>query len=188
MRLILTLSLLLWVWAEVTTFIYISNEIGGLLTLLGIFITAAMGIALLKNQGLSVLKRIRSDMLKGRAPVSSVADSISLIIGGVLVVIPGYFSDVVGLFLFIPGFRTYSGIYIIKWFAYSKKLSSFENLGDNMFKSGLWHYSSTNSRKNPYEYKETPSNPKNFDDIVEGDFIERLSPKPTLKQEKRDQN
>ena len=105
MGITLTLSLLLLGWAEVSTFIYISNEIGGVLTLLGIFITAFVGIVLLKNQGLSVLKRIRSNMLEGRASVSSVADSISLVIGGILMLIPGYFSDAVGLLLFVPGLK-----------------------------------------------------------------------------------
>ena len=187
MGLIFTLSLLLWGWAEVSTFIYIGNEIGGLLTLLGIFVTALMGIALLKNQGLSVLKRVHSDMLKGRASVSSVADSISLVIGGILMLIPGYLSDFVGLVLFIPGLRTFSGLYFIKSFANSRKFSGFENFTDNMYKSRHEHRSQTNSKKNPFKEKEDPRHPKTFDDVIEGDFVERLSPKPKIKQNKTGQ-
>ena len=187
MGIIFTLILLLWGWAEISTFIYIGNEIGGILTLLGIFITAVLGIALLKNQGLSVLKRIRSDMLKGRAPVSSVADSISLVIGGVLMLIPGYFSDVIGLLLFIPGLRTFSGIYFIKWFTNSKRFYGFENFGGNMYKSGQEQPSNTKSTKNSFKKKAGPYNPQTFDDIIEGDFVERLRPKTKIKQNKTDQ-
>ena len=187
MGLIFTLSLLLWGWAEVSTFIYIGNEIGGLLTLLGIFITAFMGIVLLKNQGFSVLKRVRSNMLKGRASVSSVADTISLVIGGILMLIPGYFSDVVGLVLFIPGLRTFSGMCFIKWFINSRRFSGFENLSENMYKSKHEHRSQTNNNKNPFTEKEEPYHPKTSDDVIEGDFVERLSPKPKIKQNKTDQ-
>ena len=187
MGITLTLSLLLLGWAEVSTFIYISNEIGGVLTLLGIFITAFVGIVLLKNQGLSVLKRIRSNMLEGRASVSSVADSISLVIGGILMLIPGYFSDAVGLLLFVPGLRTFFGIFFIKWFTNSRRFNGFENFADTMYKSKHEHRSNTSGKKNSFEEKDVPNHPKTFDDIIEGDFVERISPKPKIKQNKTDQ-
>jgi UPF0716 family protein affecting phage T7 exclusion len=59
MGLIIILGLLIWGWAEMSAFIYIGSEIGGLLTLLGVFVTAIFGIALLKRQGLSVLNRFK---------------------------------------------------------------------------------------------------------------------------------
>ena len=88
MGLIIILGLLIWGWAEMSAFIYIGSEIGGLLTLLGVFVTAIFGIALLKRQGLSVLSRIQADLAKGRAPVTSIADSISMVVGGALMLIP----------------------------------------------------------------------------------------------------
>ena len=60
MGLVIILCLLIWGWAEMTAFIHIGSEIGGLLTLLGVFITAIFGIALLKRQGLSVLNQIQA--------------------------------------------------------------------------------------------------------------------------------
>ena len=63
MGLIIILGLLVWGWAEMSTFIYVGSEIGGLLTLLGVFTTAIFGIALLKRQGLSVLNQIQADLL-----------------------------------------------------------------------------------------------------------------------------
>ena len=47
-----------WDGLEISAFISVSNEVGGLLTLLGVFLTAIIGITLLKNQGLSVLNRV----------------------------------------------------------------------------------------------------------------------------------
>ena len=133
MGLIIILGLLIWGWAEMSAFIYIGSEIGGLLTLLGVFVTAIFGIALLKRQGLSVLSRIQADLAKGRAPVTSIADSISMVVGGALMLIPGYVTDGIGLLLFIPGIRTLAGVYLLQWMARSKRFTGFTNFGGASF-------------------------------------------------------
>ena len=58
---------LIWGWAEMSAFIFVGNMVGGLLTLLGIFFTAIIGITLLKQQGITVLTRIRTEMRDGDA-------------------------------------------------------------------------------------------------------------------------
>jgi len=133
MGLVIILCLLIWGWAEMSAFIYIGSEIGGLLTLLGVFVTAIFGIALLKRQGLSVLSRIQADLAKGRAPVTSIADSISMVVGGALMLIPGYVTDGIGLLLFLPGIRTLAGVYLLQWMARSKRFTGFTNFGGGPF-------------------------------------------------------
>ena len=103
MGFILLFGFILWGWAEMSAFIYIGGEIGGLLTLLGIFVTAIIGLSLLKSQGSALITKIRTDLAQGRPPVGSVADSISLAVGGVLMLMPGYVTDGVGVLLFVPG-------------------------------------------------------------------------------------
>ena len=184
MGLILILSLLFWGWAEMSTFIYVGNEIGGLLTLLGVFVTAIVGMALLKNQGLSVLNRIRNDLTNGQSSVSSVADSIALIIGGVLMLIPGYLTDILGLFLFVPGLRTFAGIYSIKWIMNHKKFNGFVNVNVNAAQSERKSHSKTKHRKNPLGFNQKARQNDAFDEIIEGDFEERESPKSQLQHNK----
>ena len=96
-----------------SAFIYIGGEIGGLFTLLGIFVTAIIGLSLLKSQGGAVMTEIRTDFAQGRAPVGSIANSLSLAIGGILMLIPGYVTDAVGILLFMPGVRTIVGAWIL---------------------------------------------------------------------------
>ena len=188
MGLIFILSLLFWGWAEVSTFIYVGNELGGLITLLGIFVTAIIGIALLKSQGLSVLNRIRSDLAKGQTPVSSVADSIALIIGGVLMLIPGYLTDAIGLLLFTPGLRTLAGIFFINWFANSKKFNGFVNYSGNIFQSGHGNRAKTNDKNTSFKYDEKYSQHRASEEIIEGDFKERVGPVSKLQQNKTKQD
>ena len=128
MGLIFIIGVILWGWAEVSAFTFLSNEVGGLLTRLGVFLTASSGIAFLKNQGLSVLNRVRNDLAKGQTPIASIADSISLVFGGGLMLIPGYITDTVGVLLFIPGFRTIAGMYLLKWITSKPRFTGLKQL------------------------------------------------------------
>ena len=161
-------TFLLWGWAEMTVFILIGSEIGGLLTLLGVFVTAVIGIALLRQQGLSVLNNIRNDLAKGQAPVTSIADNIALLGGGILMLIPGYVTDAIGLLLFVPGLRTLAGIYILQWIARNQHFKSSVNFGTT------GRFSAGTNFENNYEADNSKVMPKAFDgdDIIEGEFEE----------------
>ena len=125
MGLFLLFGFILWGWAEMSAFIYIGSEIGGLFTLLGIFVTAIIGLSLLKSQGGALLTRIRTDLAQGRALVGSVADSISLTVGGILMLIPGYVTDGIGFLLFIPGLRTIAGAWILHQLVTNNRFKNF---------------------------------------------------------------
>ena len=179
MGLVFIIGLLLWGWIEISVFIFVSNEIGGLLTLLGVFLTAIIGITFLKNQGLYVLNQVRSDLAKGHPPVISIADSISLVVGGVLMFIPGYVTDSAGLLLFIPGFRTMAGMYLLKWVAKNPSFTGFVNFGGSNFTRG-------NGNQDPFGFSEQSHHQNNFNDVIEGEFEERLDTKFYINQKKRD--
>jgi len=174
MGLIIILGLLIWGWAEIFTFIYIGSEIGGLLTLFGVFVTAIFGIALLKRQGLSVLSQIQADLAEGRAPITSIADSISMVVGGALMLIPGYVSDTIGLLLFLPGIRTLAGVYLLQWMSRSKRFTAFTNFGSGPFGNAA----SCNPASGTAGHQHKPFTKQQHkmtddDDIIEGEFEER---------------
>jgi len=177
MALIFIVSLLLLGWVEISVFIFVSNEVGGLLTFLGVFLTAIIGITFLKNQGLSVLNRVRSDLAKGHPPVVSIADSISLVVGGGLMLIPGYVTDSVGLLLFIPGFRTMVGMCFLQWVAKKPSFTGFVNFGGSTFTRG-------DTNQSPFGFSEQSRHHNDFDDVIEGEFEERLDAKSYINQKK----
>ena len=117
-------------------------------------------INFLKKQGLSVLNRVRSDLAKGHAPVVSIADSISLVVGGGLLLIPGYVTDGIGLLLFIPGFRTMAGMYLLQWVAKKPHFSGFVNFGGSTF-------ARENSNQRPFGFSEQPRHQNDFDDVID---------------------
>ena len=171
MGLIIILGLLIWGWAEMSAFIYIGSEIGALLTLLGVFITAILGIALLKRQGLSVLRRIQADLAKGQAPVTSIADSVSMVFGGALMLVPGYVTDAIGFLLFLPGIRTLSGVYLLQWIARGKRYTRFGSRPFANAASGNQASGTAGHQRNPFTKQNYEK--RDNDDIIEGEFEER---------------
>ena len=163
MGLFILLGFILWGWAEMSAFIYIGGEIGGLFTLLGIFVTAIIGLSLLKSQGGAVMTKIRSDLAQGRAPVGSIADSLSLAVGGILMLIPGYVTDAVGILLFVPGVRTIAGAWILHHLVTSNRFKGFVHV------DGQAGFSTR--RTTPFHHT---------DDVIEGDATEHQPPKDRL--------
>ena len=163
MGLFIFFGFILWGWAEISAFIYIGDEIGGLFTLLGVFITTVIGLSLLKSQGNAVMTKIRTDLAQGRAPVGSIADSLSLAVGGILMLIPGYVTDAVGILLFLPGVRTVAGAQFLHHL-----------VTNNRFK-GFFHFNEQrgfSSQRADSFY--------NTNDVIEGDATEHQPTKDRL--------
>lgn len=113
MPVLILLFLALWAWAELAVFIAIGSEIGALLTIIGIAVTAVVGLSLLRSQGRAVMASLQQKVARGEAPVASMADGAAIAAGAVLMLIPGYITDAMGLVLFIPGIRTIIGASLI---------------------------------------------------------------------------
>ena len=113
MPILILIFLGLWAWAELAVFIAIGSEVGALLTIIGIAVTAMVGLWLLKSQGRAIMASLQQKMARGEAPVASMADGAAIAAGAVLMLIPGYITDAMGLVLFIPGVRTIIGAGLI---------------------------------------------------------------------------
>lgn len=101
----LPLFLLLLPLAEIGTFIWVGGRIGVGWTLLLVVASVVVGLALLKRQTLSTLQRARAEARAGRVPEREIVHGALIALAGVLLVIPGFLSDIAGLLLFLPPVR-----------------------------------------------------------------------------------
>src|SRR5699024_12256147 len=85
---------------EVGIFIWTSTQIWILPIVLMIILTGMLGIALWKKQGAELVRSAQLSMARGQSPAQELMDGITIIIGGILLITPGFFTDFVG-FLFI---------------------------------------------------------------------------------------
>ena len=109
MPLLLLIFFGIYGWIEFEAFIAIGNIVGGLVTFLGIFVTAFIGVALMKRQGKWVLKQWQSSISEGEMNTSTLASGASLVLGAVLMLLPGYVTDFIGLLCFTPILRVLIG-------------------------------------------------------------------------------
>ena len=93
------------IWLEIIVFGLVGDAIGVLLTILGVFVTAAIGIRLFRASGRATMVRMQESVKAGRPPVLDVADGMAILFAAFLLLIPGFATDALGLILFIPGLR-----------------------------------------------------------------------------------
>jgi UPF0716 protein FxsA len=91
---------------EIAFFVIIGNAIGLWPTLFGVFLTAVAGSLVLKWQGRALYAEIRNTLGQGALPARALADAMMVGMAGVLLLTPGYFSDLLGILLLIPPVRT----------------------------------------------------------------------------------
>ncbi|MBC6975471.1 membrane protein FxsA [Bacillus sp. Xin] len=100
---------------EVTVLIGSSYLIGMWPTFAMIVCTGALGVYLAKRQGFMVLGEIRSRLNRGEMPGDAVLDGIFVLVGGVLLLVPGYVTDVMGVIFIFPATRKLCKPVIMKW-------------------------------------------------------------------------
>lgn len=91
---------------EIALFIMVGGAIGLLPTLAIVILAGVVGMLALRWQGISTLTKLRTSMNGGELPARSVADAMMIGVAGVLLVIPGFFSDILGLLLLLPPVRS----------------------------------------------------------------------------------
>jgi UPF0716 protein FxsA len=91
---------------EIAFFVVIGNAIGLWPTLIGVLITAVAGSLVLRHQGRALFTEIRGATAQGMLPARALADAMMVGIAGVLLLTPGYFTDLLGIALLIPAVRS----------------------------------------------------------------------------------
>jgi UPF0716 protein FxsA len=102
------LFLLLFVGAplvELYFLIQVGSVIGALPTIALSVLTAVIGGALVRMQGLAVVMRVRDAMDRGETPALELMDGAVLLACGFLLLLPGFVTDIVGFLLLIPPLR-----------------------------------------------------------------------------------
>ena len=90
---------------EVSVIIQVGQWIGFLNTVGLLLLVSLVGAWLVKRQGLGVVARIRQQRSAGRLPAAEVFDGALILVAGVLLVIPGFVTDAIGLLLLVPPIR-----------------------------------------------------------------------------------
>lgn len=90
---------------EIATFVLVGGEIGVLPTIGLVLATSILGSILLRVQGFTVIGQIRRALDVGQVPGRELVNGVMIVVAGILLLIPGFITDTLGLLLFIPAVR-----------------------------------------------------------------------------------
>jgi UPF0716 protein FxsA len=105
MRIPLSLAVIGYMLAEIACFIFVGEAIGVLPTLGLVLLGMVAGTVLLRRQGVSTLRKVQADLAARKVPARPLAEGAAQALGAVLIIIPGFVTDLIGIALFVPPVR-----------------------------------------------------------------------------------
>lgn len=76
--------------------------IGILPTMLFIVLTSALGAYFARKQGIEAFQKVQRDLQYGKMPGAAIVDGLCILVGGLLLLIPGFLTDLIGALLLMP--------------------------------------------------------------------------------------
>ena len=131
------LAIILIPIVEIYLLIKIGSEIGALTTIILIFTTAIVGIYYAKYEGLNTLKSGFFQLSKNKAPTFEMLSGAAIALAALLLIIPGFFTDIIGFLLIFPISRKLLFNFLSKKFSHSKSQNNnfidgeFEDIEEN---------------------------------------------------------
>lgn len=102
---------------ELKLLIALSERIGFAETVAIVIVTGIVGAQLARSQGIRVMLGIQQDLETGKMPGDKILSGALVLVGGVLLITPGIMTDLVGLSLMVPFFRSFLATFIKKFLA-----------------------------------------------------------------------
>ncbi len=100
---------------ELYVLIEIGRKIGTLPTVGIIILTGILGAYLVKSQGFLILRKIQNDLNEAILPGDSLIQGAIILAGGILLITPGFITDIIGFVFLIPVGREVVKKYLLKW-------------------------------------------------------------------------
>lgn len=90
---------------EIGILLFSGKTLGIVPTILLIIATGVGGAWLAKKQGIEAVQKVQREISRGNIPGDSILDGLCILSGGILLLTPGFITDLTGFILLIPGTR-----------------------------------------------------------------------------------
>lgn len=173
--------LIVIVCAEVWSISKVGHEIGALATLILLAAGFIFGLKLMRSQGINAMIKSSQSMQSGESPMEPIADGIVKAFAGILLILPGFISDLVALILLLPFVRKAFARHLAKkgqfqGFA-AGNMGGFGMFGGGFGAGGFGKGPGANDGGNIYEHDGSAR--VDDKDVIEGQVLEH---KPERKE------
>jgi UPF0716 protein FxsA len=90
---------------ELTLIVAVAGQLGVLPTIGLLLLVSVAGGWLMRREGVGLLNRVRDELGRGELPATGMIDGVLLLVGGALMLTPGFLTDTIGLLLLVPPVR-----------------------------------------------------------------------------------
>ena len=111
---ILFLVVLIIPFAEIYLLLLVGSILGALATIFLVVFTAVLGAWLLRQQGFATFRRFQENLAKGMVPAYEMIEGPIILLGGILLLTPGFITDALGFACLIPSLRKKIAQYVIE--------------------------------------------------------------------------
>ncbi|WP_224245375.1 FxsA family protein [Hyalangium gracile] len=136
---------------ELYLLVVLGRQLGLAPTLGLLLVTALLGSVLAKREGRRVLRSWQTQVAQGRVPEEGILSGALVLLGGLLLILPGFITDAVGLFLLLPPTR--------RWVAGRVRRSMERGMATGSMRVTTWTWSGSAQSRPSRETFGTPSPP-----------------------------
>jgi len=138
---LLFLVVLIVPFAEIYLLLQVGGIIGALPTIFLVVLTALLGAFLLKQQGLATFQRFQLSLAQGEVPAYEIIEGPIILLGGLLLLTPGFITDILGFICLVPPLRRKIAQYLIEHHLIQTVAGGFQRnkASDNNVLEGEFH-------------------------------------------------
>lgn len=111
--LIFLFGVFFYIYCEISLLVSIGSEIGVLPTILLLVAISFVGLWFVKLRGVYTLYSIKQDLSQGKMPTEAVGNSVMFVLAGILLIIPGFLSDILAILCVLPFSRKLIQAFVI---------------------------------------------------------------------------
>jgi len=150
--------------AEIMLLINVSGTIGGWNTFFIVVISAAIGAFFVKREGIHTLQQVQAKTQTGELPGKEISEGLLLLVAGVLLVTPGFITDVVGLLFTLPLTRAPIAAWLVSQFIARQGQAT----------SAQFHFYQQGSSHQRSHYKSNDQSQNEADgDVIDAEYTEK---------------
>ncbi|WP_028765608.1 MULTISPECIES: FxsA family protein [Shewanella] len=155
---------------ELSVLIRVGEVLGSWTTVALVIFTAVVGVSLVRSQGISTLMQVQQKLARGEAPGQEIVEGMMLAVAGLLLLIPGFVTDFIGLVLLTP----FTRVPVAKFFYKRMQLKVQANGGFQSGFGGGFGPGMGPQGRNPFD--QGGQSPFDQGNTFDGDFERRPDP------------
>jgi UPF0716 protein FxsA len=154
---------------EIYVIVQVGQEIGAWPTVLLLLLESALGAWIVRREGRRAWRALRDAVSQGQLPSRQLADGALLLLGGALLLAPGFITDFVGFLLVLPPTRALARAVLLTWLAHRAQSTAMGWMGAGPTGApGM----------DPRAGRASPPTARGRGDVIAGEVIEPEPPEP----------